>query len=259
MASKRIIEIGENDVLTPTAAKSAVWQLGDVAYCEMNGQLAQFRYSRNRAVASLTQGMIVRQTDLTVATYRSISNVYTATNNKYGLPSVKLDAAAVSLAVAEDEFSGMSLLTTFGAGRDQCRTIMHNDAATASSGYLTVYVNKPFDTALVAADDVQVLAMDYVQKTSAAADVPAGIVPCTVADAYFFWRQVTGLALVLVHDGTTTVGTVGAAVICSTTAGTGAFGGSETASTPASRIISLQKMGTGDTMALCKINLIDAI
>ena len=99
----------------------------------------------------------------------------------------------------------MHLFVDDGLGEGQYARIAGNTAAVSGSAF-KVYLQTILTTALVAASNSDITIIPEHIVTEAAASTlnrrVVGVVPLAVTASYYFWRQVSGIALVI--DGTGT-------------------------------------------------------
>lgn len=183
-------------VLTASATKSNDYALGDMVYCDDKGVKGLFVYSRNVSGGAFARGDALTIRDFTPATYEQDANVYSTSPGGGYAASIKGNTDAVAATVAKDAMAGKLLAITEGATQTdigEINRIKGNEAATAATDKLLLYLARQFDTAPVAADDYLIYPVSECIKASAKGHIIAGICPTVVADTYYFWRQVEGL------------------------------------------------------------------
>jgi hypothetical protein len=226
----------------------------------MNGWEAQVRFGKNGSSGSFAVGQCVRMLNWTTAgNFRSAKNVYVA-SGKCGMPELSLDNEVATNDVAKNEYAGLPIFITTGTGINQRNMIVGNEAATAATHKLKLYLATPLAIAPVNGDDVQIVPLDIVEKTTAALDILGGVCVSAPTAGSYFWRQVKGLALILVHGSTTFTATTSQPYVMSTTAGAAEIAGSETpAQACPSPALGIAKAGAGDTLAIALINTVFSI
>jgi len=254
---RRFFEINAEQVEATWAstAKPAPFSLGDIAYCNEHGRVGLFRFSRNMHGSALAAGELVCMPNISGTDWEQAAVVYTAATASTAA-SLKGNTDAVTTTFTENELAGFIVAITLGTGLGQFAQVTGNKAATAATDKLTSYLSRNFGTALAATDNYQILPLDYCIKTAAATDAVTGVAPVAVTNGYYFWRQISGLCWVLIHDSAA-ITTAPLSFGPCTTAGTGlvrdADGDDFDTQPDFTGVAIAKKSASADTPAICQV------
>jgi hypothetical protein len=187
-------------------AKPDQYKLGDTYMVNHHGMRAILRLMK--AGVALAQGNVLTYGNIKLTRYLSeSSNTYTAKVDEAHPATIKMGAAVIdsSANLAKDELAGLSAAILTGTGQGQFAQIVGNNAAIASTDYLTLNLSRNLVTAISSTDDVLVIPDLVAAKTAALTDVITGVVfgPTAVAAGEYFWACVGGYCFTLVSEQTT--------------------------------------------------------
>lgn len=242
----KVFELSDTEILTTYSTKPAGYELGAMATCNMNGIVGQFKFSKNKeSSTAFAIGDCLYFPVLTGASFRSTASGTYATKTVALPTKYVFGGNAATYSIAKDELAGCTVQTILDTGAKQTALIVGNEAATAGSSAVTIYVGQDFATALDSTTDIQVIATDLcLQTTATTAQLVSGVAMTSVTAGYYFWRCVQSPNVLVRALGTLTATVVGCSLVPSGTAGCAEVIAASTANSLAFGNLLLAKTGT---------------
>lgn len=207
------IQITDQDVRSTTSTQGgeALGQLAGTA----DGRVFAYGYNGTGSGTALSPGKLT-QGALSVSNAQNSTGVATVA----GQNSVSYTTG--STAVTADQYKDGYFIVNAGAGAGQVLRIAGNTAATSTNSYaITVYLVDAIETATTTSSKFSLQPNPFggvkiTDHTASTAVFAAGVPQVSVADTYYAWLQVGGVASVLAN-GTIAVGS--SVIISATTDG----------------------------------------
>ena len=200
----RIFQLTDNEIETTytAALKPSRYALGDIAFCNQNGRIGQYRFSCAMAALSAWDCLGMDNYHTSGTRYRDYvqeAMTYTAETPSAKTTIAMTTADAGTTSMAAGFLAGLPIALTLDTGLKQFGQIVDNNAIT-SAGKLTIRLGKNFATTPAATTDSLIIPIDLCVKATVFGEMSIGFAPVAVASGSYFWRQVSGLAFGICTD-----------------------------------------------------------